>query len=327
MKKIKDKLSSTIINGFDAYYTVRTDDQNKPVLLFLHGGPGGGNIALSSILEKKTTLTDHFTMIQYDQRGAGKSFNYNLTYDDLTVDKLLEDTSVFIDFILKKFGKKKLLIVGHSFGTILGLRLCKLIPEKILGYVAIAQMVNAYEGEVRCLKDTMKVSVNHKNGKYNKILEESKVMLESGDAGGYIIKQRDVMLRLGLITHKVRPMNPKLFFYINVLSPHCRFKELQSFSDAMETSTIAMWNDIIKLDFNNEIDMIEVPVLFITGEHDRIARLELVKPFIENLNAPYKKLEVYKLSGHSPQGEEKDLYESHVIGFLNKTREMEGNNV
>lgn len=316
MKYIKDKLYEININGFDMFYSVKTDDLNKPLLLFLHGGPGGGNISLSSILEKKTTLTKDFTIIQYDQRGAGLSYHESMTKNDLSLEYLLDDTTKFIDYLLKKYNKKKLLIVGHSFGTILGLKLCKLMPKKLLGYVSIAQLLHPLEGELKCLQDTFLASKEYKNGKYDKQLLESELYLNDGRGSDYILSQRDVMLRLGLITYKPRPMSPKLFYWINILSSHCRIRDIKNFIEGMSLSTKAMWDDIIKLNLSDEIKEIDVPVLFIAGLHDKIARIEFIEDYVQNLKAPYKQLEVYKLSGHTAHGEEKDKYEKHVIQFM-----------
>jgi pimeloyl-ACP methyl ester carboxylesterase len=112
------------------------------VLLFLHGGPGDATnpwtFALFAPWEKR------FTVVQWDQRGAGRTLRKTgpTIAPTITVDRMVEDGIELTEYLLKHLGKKKIIIVGHSFGTILELGMVRAKPDLFYAYVGTGQVAD-----------------------------------------------------------------------------------------------------------------------------------------------------------------------------------------
>ena len=104
-----------------------------PVMLFLHGGPGVCD--RHWVIEKQSELAEKFTMVCWDQRGSGKSYNKNIRKQQLTVDDYVEDVEFMLDYLTGKFGVRKVVLEGHSWGSVLGVLAAVRYPDKIAAYI------------------------------------------------------------------------------------------------------------------------------------------------------------------------------------------------
>ena len=107
------------IGGIEQYIMIRGRDTNNPILLFLHGGPGYAQISYARKYQKE--LEDNFIVVNWDQRGAGKSFSFNIPKDTMNREQFIEDCKELIDYLCKKYNKEKIFLDGHSWGSELGL--------------------------------------------------------------------------------------------------------------------------------------------------------------------------------------------------------------
>ncbi|MDP5277012.1 alpha/beta fold hydrolase [Chengkuizengella axinellae] len=313
MKKIKPQLFSIPLNGLNQYYSIQTDDEFKPLLLYLHGGPGGANLAISSILDLKSKLTKHFSVVQYDQRGAGKSYNTSLSAEDLSIDYIVDDIKKLIAYLIEKHNQVKVYLVGQSFGTLLGLRLCREIPQFIYAYLSISQLIHLKESEMYCTQEALKIVEETRKPRVKTMLTQSLSLFEDEQYAEYIKLQRSALAKLGGFTFKRRPFNPNMLFIFSALSPLYSIKDAFNMKNGMLFSTDTLWNDIMKMNLFDESCHYEIPLYFITGLKDIIAPLHLVEKYLNSVTAPKKKLITFEKSGHLPHVEEKDLYEEKVI--------------
>jgi pimeloyl-ACP methyl ester carboxylesterase len=137
-----DEAQFVTIGGIEQWITIRGWDRENPVLLFLHGGPGDvtnpWTFALFAPWEKA------FTVVQWDQRGAGRTLRKSgpAVAPTITVDRMVQDGIELTEYLLKHLGKKKIIIVGHSFGTILELGMVRARPELFYAYVGTGQVAD-----------------------------------------------------------------------------------------------------------------------------------------------------------------------------------------
>jgi len=137
-----DEAQFVTIGGIEQWITIRGWDRDNAVLLFLHGGPGDvtnpWTFALFAPWEK------HFTMVQWDQRGAGRTLRKSgpAVAPTITVDRMVQDGIELTEYLLKHLGKKRIFIVGHSFGTILELGMVRARPELFYAYVGTGQVAD-----------------------------------------------------------------------------------------------------------------------------------------------------------------------------------------
>ena len=145
MQYALDEKLTLPLGGIPQAIRIRSTDSSLPVLLFLHGGPGVCD--RHWVLRDQSALAEIATMVCWDQRGAGLSWSKQLRGEDMTVGRLVEDAHELVLYLKKRFAKKKIYIVGHSWGTALGTLLVQKYPEDIAVYIGMGQYVNGPENE------------------------------------------------------------------------------------------------------------------------------------------------------------------------------------
>ena len=137
-----DEANYITIGGIEQWLTIRGEDRSNPVLLFLHGGPGDvtnpWSFAFFAPWEK------YFTVVQWDQRGAGRTLRKTgeAVASTMTVARMNQDGIELAEYLRKHLGKDKIIVVGHSFGTILELGMVRAKPELFYAYVGTGQIAD-----------------------------------------------------------------------------------------------------------------------------------------------------------------------------------------
>ncbi len=137
-----DEAQFVKIGGIEQWITIRGWDRDNPVLLFLHGGPGDvtnpWTFALFAPWEK------HFTVVQWDQRGAGRTLRKTgpTVAPTITVDRMVEDGIELSEYLRKHLGKDKIIMVGHSFGSVIGILMARAKPDLFYAYVGTGQVAD-----------------------------------------------------------------------------------------------------------------------------------------------------------------------------------------
>lgn len=135
-----DETGFVKIGGIDQWIAIQGQDRANPIILYLHGGPGE---AQSPFLKDFVPWQRDFTVVNWDQRGAGKTYEKNGTATpDVTLDRLADDAVEIARYVLRKLGQKKLILVGQSFGAMLGLMVARRAPELFYAFVGTGQFVN-----------------------------------------------------------------------------------------------------------------------------------------------------------------------------------------
>ena len=144
MKYPIDRKERILLGGLKQTIHIWGTKQENPVILFLHGGPGIPN--RHGMARVHMDLLDDFTIVAWDQRGTGGSY-FGCDPKTLTLDQLVSDCAELIDYLCQTLGKKKIFLLGGSWGTELGTLVCQQHPEKIGGYIGYGQVVNGIENE------------------------------------------------------------------------------------------------------------------------------------------------------------------------------------
>ena len=148
-------------------------------MLFLHGGPGNSVIHYAEKFTHK--LQEHFIVVQWDQRNAGKTLTLNKSPEPLTIDLFESDTHQIIDSLLKRFHQPKLYLVGHSWGTFLGFYMAKNYPELLYAYIPICPMINQQESERITLASMKEKASKAGNEEALRELSLVKIPFENGE--------------------------------------------------------------------------------------------------------------------------------------------------
>jgi pimeloyl-ACP methyl ester carboxylesterase len=311
------------LGGLKQWIFIRGTDQNNPVLLFLHGGPGAPLLGMSSSRKYDAEMIKHFTVVHWDQRGAGKSFYSDIPVDSMTLDRLVEDCNDLIDYLRNRFHTQKVFIVAHSGGTIIGINTAYKYPGKIHAYVGVAQVINEYEQHKVSFDFLVEEAEKSGDvGRQNAIkaigpppYESPKKFLEmEGHIFHYGGFMRDKRARAQMVTLVISFLT----------SPEYSLSEgIRTFRNRGFDFTInAMWEELKNVNLTKEIQSIEVPIYFFEGKYDVTTPTVVVEEFYDNLDAEKgKKLFIFENSGHMPMIEEKEKYQDLLINVVLKERQ------
>ena len=145
-----ERLEKVRICGIDQWVSIRGADRRNPVLLYIHGGPGYVSIPMSWWFSRG--LEEYFTVVQWDQRAAGKTLLLSdpaTIAPTLTNERMIADAEEMAAWARKEFGKDKRFVLGHSYGSFLGLQLAKRHPEWLYVYIGVCQQIDGPESERR----------------------------------------------------------------------------------------------------------------------------------------------------------------------------------
>ena len=114
--------------------------EHAPLLLFVHGGPGA-----SEFPQRRRYLRDlerDWLVVDWDQPGAGRSFRGDETSTTLSLETLVDDGVALVELLAGDYGERPVVLVGHSFGTVLGIRIADRTARHLAAYVGASQVVN-----------------------------------------------------------------------------------------------------------------------------------------------------------------------------------------
>lgn len=312
------EITKVEIGGIDQYMIIRGVDTAKPVILYLHGGPGDAEISL--MREFNPLLENDFLMVYWEQRGACKSYSKHIPAESMNIEQFISDTKDVSEYLINRFNKEKIYIMGHSWGTFLGILTIYKYPELYHAYFGVGQVCMQYESEKLSL-EWIKEQAESKNDKksINKI---SKLQLPDESASGkewiqYLIKQREYVRIYGGGPLSYSGLTKKSSFANIIFSA----KEY-SFSDKLgyiKGSTFSvehLWPSMIEKDLSQEIDSIQVPVFIFQGKYDYQTSTEITKQFFSKLKAPEKELFIFDNSSHSPMMEEPKKFNEIILGKI-----------
>ncbi len=316
------EINNLDINGTQQYVLIRGEDKDNPVLLFLHGGPGASATAL--LREYNSDLEKDFTMVYWDQRNAGKSYQKDFPADKIKVDYYNQDVDALVAYLRKRFQRDKIFLVGHSWGARLGIYAVQRNPNHFMAYVGIGQELEAHRGELLSYQYTLEKAraMNHK--KALRDLNESGAP-QSGDfptmyKNGFwgLVRQKHWLLKLGGERYGRRNYSDWI--------RNIWFSREYSFLDLVKygkSSGFSAGNIIYDPDFNNynipeKYEEFEVPVFFISGTNDYNTPWKLVEEYHGNIKAPIKEFIKFEKSGHSPCFEEPERFNKELIRILSK---------
>src|SRR5262245_19274543 len=133
------------LGGLDQWVMIRGENLANPPLILLHGGPGFSEMRL--LRHFNAALEKSFTVVYWDQRGAGKSFDRKIPRSTMTVEQFIADLDELVDIVCKRTGKQKVVLFGHSWGSALGVLYAARFPGKVSAYIGGAQIGDSSAAE------------------------------------------------------------------------------------------------------------------------------------------------------------------------------------
>jgi len=298
-----DALQYIDVNGSKQCILVRCSDPSNPVLLYLHGGPGQSLIPFAHVAS--SFLTDRFTVVYWDQRGAGLSYAAADPPESISVKQLVDDTIVVTEYIRQRFAKDKIFLLGHSWGSLLGSLVVQKCPLKYAAYVGVGQVVSQSslnQGRSQWLTTTIKLLVDAED-----LFAINKMDPSQPVSSNYIKKYHGF----------VHNVTESQLDQIMDSSPYSREKYT---AKLYEKGYALSWRMLERQ--VNEIDLIKqavdvpIPVYFFLGRYDYCTPTAPVVEYFERLRAPHKEIIWFQNSGHRMDVEEPTKFQQELVERL-----------
>jgi len=308
MRKKSDRLINIeeyiSINGIDQFLFHLGTSHVNPVMLFLHAGPGNAESLFTRAFQEKWEKI--YTVVHWDQRGTGKTLTKNP--DKLpTIDLMLQDLFEVIQYLKKKYKKQKIILLGHSWGSVLGSVFIKKYPEEVAYYVGAAQVISMLENE--------QVGYN-KVKELIKIAGDKKSMRKLESIGEYPGNKIDFNKEFLRKCNKVRKLQGKyglgmelaLSAWITVFrSPIFRLSDIIAFLKIFNVHK-HIYSFLGDFNLRTKSAKYNVPVYYILGENDWQAPYVIAQKYFEEIDAPNKNMFVIPNAGHMTMMEQPDLF-------------------
>jgi len=321
---IKTKID---LNGVRQRIHVVTDDEQKPVLLFLHGGPGVCN--RHSILTDHIDLMDTFTLATWDQRGTGGSY-FGVKKETLTAAQLTKDAAELVVWLCERFHKEKIFVIGGSWGSQLMTMLVRDYPERIAAAVGFGQVVDGELNEKISYEFALNAAREASDQKSVDRLRELGPPVMGEYRGGFkgLMVQRRVMMKYGGYSHSEKKRSYVRAMVVPILkSGEYSLCDLYGYFKGYKTVLSAMWHEVAHVNFPETHTRFSVPFFIFNGRHDMNTPSELVQDWFDAIEAPRKELIWFENSGHNPMGDEPDKFKRLLRTRLMKIAEAEEGNV
>jgi pimeloyl-ACP methyl ester carboxylesterase len=303
-RKRVDAFVDVNINGCIQKVLIQSNNVvDNPILLYLHGGPGSSMLMYSHLYSDK--LKDNFIFVNWDQRGTAFSYHEGMDSTKISEGQIRDDALELIKCLLKTFNKKKVYLIGHSFGSVIGLQLVANQPEYFQAYIGIGQVVPSKWNEsvaitYKWLHDTLE-KANDVEGL--KRIEKDKfpyIDLVTKYGGHH---------RLSIDLDSLKKTSP--YYYEG-------YFELAEAGKQFSEKNVGK-NPNLKSIFNRSIYKINVPLYFFEGVNDHVIACapELVVEYCKKVKAPIKEVIRFENSAHMINIEEPTRFQDELIKIKN----------
>jgi pimeloyl-ACP methyl ester carboxylesterase len=289
------------INGVRQGMFVKGKNVRNPVLLYLHGGMP------DYFLTQKypTGLEDHFTIVWWEQRGAGLSYRPDIPRETLTTEQLISDTLAVTNYLRNRFGQDRIYLMAHSGGTFIGIQAAARAPELYHAYIGVAQTSNQLNSEQLAYEYMLqRFRENGDTGMVRK-LEASPVSSTGGTPAAYLALRDDAMHRLGVGTmHDMTSVAGGIFLESLKNRDYTMTEKINLWRGKMSAGVSAVWDEMITTDLSEAVPRLAVPVYFFEGSYDFTCSSTEARAYFDRLQAPVKGFYTFEQSAHSPMFEE-----------------------
>lgn len=291
-----DEQVSLKINGVLQYVSIRAERKNAPLLLYLHGGPG--DAALPLVMKYNRELEKSYTVVIWEQRGAGKS--YYQFQEAVTIDDFLQDLYELTKYLLDRFAQAALYLLGHSWGSVLGLRFIQLHPELVHTYIGCGQVVNMRKS----CQEAYDFACRHAGKKEWKRLQKIDCTYTADNwlkdllfVTGQVVKHKGSLYGQTNYQKLITPFLGSKYYTISDL-----IRRQKGSLQAIQY----LWQELMQVNFEGQTRY-QVPIILIEGRHDSHVSSALAKKYFDTIETK-KKFYWFEESCHFPQWSENERF-------------------
>lgn len=312
-----NSLEPVRIGGIDQWIEVRGQNINNPILLFIHGGPGTPFIPLAGAFQGP--WEKYFTVVQWDQRGAGKTYTSNnaeVLRRTMNVAQMEQDTLDVANYLRNRFKREKIFVLGHSWGSVLGLWLAHEHPEIIYAYVGVGQVVSFEQNEELAYRECLQQARDGHNEQALKQLESiAPYPSPNADLTKMLVSSNWKEHLLGPPPTAAGFTNVRRLLLDVVSAPEYSLEDDYSFIHGQSSmfSIRILFHELMKIDLDELGSGFRTAIFFFEGRGDPYARPSLIWDYFQKIQAPQKGFVWFESSGHFPFYEEKQKFADELV--------------
>jgi pimeloyl-ACP methyl ester carboxylesterase len=298
------------VDGARLFLMTRGADRRAPVLLWLHGGPGGAERPLFRYFNGD--LEDRFVVVYWDQRGAGRSFDPKADPHRLSVARHLADLDAVVRHLRSSLGREKIVLIGHSWGAALGLLYVHAHPDAVSAFIGVNPLVSMRAAQQAQYDFVLAEASRRKD---DDALERLRKIGPPPHASAARSMEMEALAdRYGGVVHR----DPHKMWVVlrgifaGVVTPW----EIPRLLRANDVSLEAMNGELLGLDLARSVPGVDVPVFFFLGRYDRHIEAAVAAAYLEALRAPVKRLSWFENSAHNVPFEEPGRFDAEVESAL-----------
>jgi pimeloyl-ACP methyl ester carboxylesterase len=297
------KLERVSLGGVPQWILVRGNSAKNPILLKLHGGPGQAEMATVGL---NRLLESDFVVVEWDQRGAGKSASSVEPVSAMNLEQIVSDTLELTEILLKRFDKPGLILVGHSWGGIVGLKAVQRRPDFYQAFVSTGQIAN-YAAGLEAGYDFLLLEAGRRNNTaaLRDLRRIGHPPYDGADSKAKRETHLDLLMDFGGLWHSAAKFDRVGWM---VSSVEYAWPEKLRFPLAADRAFSMLLPDLIATDLSISVPAIQVPVYFAVGRFDYMAPAQVSRAYFDRLVAPRKQWISFENSAHFPQWEEVEKF-------------------
>jgi pimeloyl-ACP methyl ester carboxylesterase len=290
------------LGGWPQAIRIQGDDRSNPVLLFVHGGPGLPEMPIAQL---NSDLERDFTIVQWDQRGAGKSYRHGIPRESMRLEQFVNDTIELTSYLQRTLGKRRIYLVGFSWGTLVAALAAEREPQRFIAYVGISQIVNIPEAELVLYRDALAAAeARH--------LEKGiRQLRDIGPPAWATARKKTTVARWWKrlrpkVSHKITGAR---YAALALTSAAYTPVDLVRLVEGAAFSSASLRDEIRAADLRKLVRRFKVPVYFLMGRHDTVVSSEMLVRYFATLDAPRgKKIIWFDDADHAPHLEMPERY-------------------
>lgn len=307
-----EELVKVPIGGIDQWLSIRGKDRRNPILLVLHGGPASPSMPADYTYQ--SPWEDYFTVVQWDQRGTGKTYAANTEAQmapGMTIEGMTDDAAKVVQYLQQHYGKQKIFLLGHSWGTVLGTRLAQQHPDWFYAYIGVGQVVNVRRNEEIGYDFALRSA--KASGNATAIRELQAIAPYPGTTPVTLqrlgVRSKWEMYYGGLTYGR---QDYRFVSDAEELSPDYSEKDLDAIGKGSVFTIGHLMQPLLAVDFDNDVHF-GCPVLLFVGQHDETTSHELAEQWFGKLQAPSKHLVIFADSAHMVMQEQPGRFLVHLV--------------
>lgn len=295
------ELERVTLGGVEQWISIRGHSIEKPVLLYLHGGPGQSGLPFTRLLFAE--LERDFVVVDWDQRGTGKSHAALEPTSSYTLDRIVADTIDLSHYLTHRFDERKIYLAGTSWGSTLGVLAAQRRPDLYHAFIGGGQMVSQRETDVRIYRGLLEHARATGDGELARRLRElGEPPYDDVFANAFVMQHYQVLEPEYTFTNHVQRIEDE---HAGEIGPWGVFgreydlvEKVNVLRGLIETFAV-VYPQLQELDFRRDVLRLDVPVYLVRGTSELAARDDLAVEWFEALEAPAKRMVTYDHAGHA----------------------------